>query len=66
MASIKDVLAYIITKYPYESELSKARLTKLVYLSDWESSVSRGKSITDLEWYFNHYGPYIDEIVIPR
>jgi len=43
--------------------LPKARLVKLVYLADWKSSVDRGCQITEVEWLYNHYGPYVKEIV---
>lgn len=43
--------------------LSKARLTKMVYLADWESAVSSGATITGIDWYFNHYGPYVEDVV---
>ncbi|MDP3279724.1 MAG: Panacea domain-containing protein [Nitrosomonas sp.] len=55
-------MAYIATKYPHKSELSKARLTKLVYLADWFSALLDDKQMTDIEWMFNHYGPYVDDI----
>ena len=43
--------------------LSKARLTKLVYLIDWNSALSEKKTITGINWYFNHHGPYVDDVV---
>lgn len=63
MAETVDVIGYLVEKYPYKSELSKARLTKMVYLADWVSCISFGAPLTDTEWYFNHYGPYVDDIV---
>ena len=55
-------MAYIARKYPYKNELSKARLTKLVYLADWFSALLDDKQMTDIEWMFNHYGPYVNDI----
>ena len=55
-------MAYIVNKYPNKSELSKARLTKLVYLADWFSALLDDKQMTDIEWVFNHYGPYVDDV----
>jgi len=63
MAKIEDVAAYICDKYPYKSELSKARLTKLVYLSDWKSAQKRRKQLTDIRWYFHNFGPYVDDVI---
>lgn len=62
MSKLRSIMAYIATKYPHKSELSKARLTKLVYLADWFSALLDDKQMTDIEWMFNHYGPYVDDI----
>jgi len=43
---IDNVLRYIVRYYPFDFELTKTRLTKL----------------TDIEWYFNHYGPYVSDV----
>lgn len=63
MDNIKDIVGYICCNYPYASELSNARITKLVYLADWLSAVASGKQLTDIEWLFNHYGPYVDDVI---
>ncbi len=63
MDKIKNVLAYFCLKYPHGSELSKARLTKLVFLADWISALYCDKQITGIQWVFNHYGPYVDDVV---
>lgn len=55
-------MAYFCANYPHKSELSKARLTKLVYLADWYSALMRNHRMTDIDWVFNHYGPYVDNI----
>ncbi len=60
---LMDVMAYICKKYPYARALSKGRLTKLIYLADWKSAKDRGRQITDIEWHYNHYGPYVDDVV---
>jgi len=62
MNKLRSIMAYLAIKYPHKSELSKARLTKLVYLSDWFSSLLDDKQMTDIGWVFNHYGPYVDEV----
>ena len=48
MDNVKDIVAYICCKYPYSSELSNARLTKLVYLADWMSAVANDEQVTDI------------------
>lgn len=61
-ASVKDVMLYFCRNYPHKSELSKARLTKMVYLADWRSSILRDRQLTDIRWEFHNYGPYVDDI----
>ncbi len=62
MADLKNVIAYLVMHYPHKNELSKARLTKMIYLADWKSALDRGKPVTDIAWRFNHYGPYVDDV----
>jgi hypothetical protein len=63
MADLRDVIAYLCDHYPDKDDLSKARLTKMIYLADWRSAITRGAQITDITWIFNHYGPYVDDVV---
>lgn len=63
MTRLQNIVAYLCINYPYKLELSKARLTKLVYLADWFSSLVDEKQMTEVEWLFNHYGPYVDDVV---
>ncbi|MDI3452706.1 Panacea domain-containing protein [Acinetobacter sp. V89_4] len=59
---LEKIMAYICQNYPFKDELSDARLTKMIYLTDWFSSVLVGHQATDIEWVFNHYGPYVRDI----
>jgi uncharacterized phage-associated protein len=61
MATVRDVAAYLCKHSP--GGLSKARLTKLVYLADWKAVVERGRPVTDIAWFFNNYGPYVPAVV---
>lgn len=63
MALLRDVILYLCQHYPHKNELSKARLTKMVYLADWRSAILYGRQITDINWRFNYYGPYVDDVV---
>lgn len=63
MNYLAKIIAYYCIHYPYRDELSDARLTKMVYLADWFSSLSSGKQLTHIRWYFNHYGPYVDDVI---
>lgn len=55
-------MAYFCQAYPHPDELSKARLTKMVYLADWRSAILYSRQITNIDWYFNHYGPYVADV----
>lgn len=63
MNRLQNIVAYLCYNYPHKHELSKARLTKLVYLADWFSSLLDDDQMTDIRWIFNHYGPYVDDVV---
>jgi len=62
MASIRDICLYILRNYPHKDELSNARLTKMIYLSDWLNSIKHGKQITDIEWFYDNYGPFVWDV----
>lgn len=62
MNKLRDVIAYILENYPHKNELSNARLTKLVYLSDWNSCLKSGSQITSIKWYFDNYGPFVWDV----
>lgn len=63
MSKTGDVAAYFCEHYPHKSELSKTRLTKLVYLADWEAAKKLGRQITGIDWYFHNFGPYVDDVM---
>lgn len=62
MSKLNNVIRYLTSKYPHKHELSKTRLTKMVYLSDWYYTQKYNKQITNIEWYFDHYGPYVTDV----
>lgn len=57
-----DLIRYIINNYLYPNELSKARLNKIIYLIDWKSAIENYQQVTNINWVFNHYGPYVTDI----
>lgn len=56
-------MIYICQHYPYKNELSKARVTKMVYLADWKYALNHGEQITNIRWKYNHFGPYVFDII---
>ncbi|WP_342058135.1 Panacea domain-containing protein [Aeromonas sp. OTU364] len=63
MKKLQQIIAFLCCKYPHKSEITKARLTKMVYLADWFSALLDGKQLTNIKWVFNHYGPYVDDVI---
>lgn len=61
--SLRDAMIYLCKHYPHSHELSRGRLTKLVYLADWRSAIERGSQLTRTRWIFNHYGPYVHDVI---
>lgn len=59
---IVNLVRYILKVYPHAKELSKARLNKIIYLIDWKSALEHEKQLTEIDWKFNHYGPYVNII----
>lgn len=60
---LRSVMRYIVKNYPYPDDLTKTRITKLVYLIDWENVKKYGNQMTSIEWYFDHYGPYVSDVL---
>lgn len=63
MADVKDLLAYILLNYPNKEELSKTRVTKLIYLCDWKSCIEFERQITDITWVFDNFGPFVWDVM---
>lgn len=61
--NITNLIKYILQNYPHKSELSVSRLTKMIYLADWKSAIENNNQLTDIRWHFNHYGPYVEDIL---
>jgi predicted metallo-beta-lactamase superfamily hydrolase len=59
---VNEISLFFLNNYPYPDELSKTRLTKMVYLADWECALKHKKQITNISWYFDHYGPYVPDV----
>lgn len=59
---VDQVLRYIVKNYPIPEELTKTRTTKLVYLVDWEMAKRKHRQLTDIEWKFDHFGPFVSDV----
>ena len=63
MANLVDIVSYICQRYPRKNDLSKGRLTKLVYLADWRSVLENGEQVSDITWEVYHYGPWVPDVI---
>ena len=63
MKNLEKLIRYIILNYPNSNELSKPRLVKLIYLIDWKFTIENGSQFTDIRWIYNHYGPYVNDVI---
>lgn len=63
MNNLNELIKYILVTYPKLEELSKPRLVKLIYLIDWKYSIEYGRQYTNIRWIFNHYGPYVNDVI---
>ena len=62
MNKLKEIMIYILQNYPNKDDLSNARFTKLVYLSDWHQCIYHRKQISSIDWYFDNFGPYVSDV----
>ncbi|WP_298627005.1 Panacea domain-containing protein [uncultured Legionella sp.] len=60
---LKEVIAFILKQYPYKDDLSNARMTKIIYLADWHQAINYKKQITNINWYFDNYGPFVQDVI---
>ena len=62
MPELIDVVTYLCQQYPSKHDLSNARLTKLTYLADWRSALTRGHQMTGIRWIFDQFGPFVYDV----
>lgn len=60
---LRSVMRYIVKNYPYPEDLTKTRITKLVYLIDLENAIKYEKQMTNIHWFYDHYGPYVSDVL---
>lgn len=62
MNTVDDIVGYICKNFPRNEELSKGRITKLIFLSDWLMCLTAARQISPIVWYVNQYGPFTEDI----
>lgn len=60
---LRNIILYIVKVYPYSKTLTISRIEKLIYLIDWEYVMRYKTQMTNISWYFDHYGPYSSDIL---
>lgn len=63
MNELLDIIYYVCLNYPNKEDLSNARLNKIIYLADWRNVLRRGHQVSNINWTFNHYGPFVFDII---
>lgn len=63
MNNLLNIIYYICLNYPNNEDLSNARLNKIIYLADWRNVLRRGRQVSNINWVFNHYGPFVFDII---
>ncbi len=61
-SKLTEAIYYVLEKYPHKEEMSNARLTKIIYLSDWRQALKYSTQITDIEWVFDNHGPFVWDV----
>lgn len=56
--NIAEIVYLLCKKYPYKKELSRSRLTKLVYLVDLDHYRKFHKLATEIDWKYDNHGPF--------
>lgn len=56
---IKCLALYFLAK---NKEVPRSILAKLIYLFDYYYAKKYGNQYTEIKWFYNHYGPFVDDI----
>lgn len=62
-SNLINIINFILSEQTNRSGISISKLTKIIYLIDWRSSITIGRQITDLQWHANIHGPYTKTIL---
>jgi len=57
--TIEEIALFFLTQ---NRELSRSVMTKLVYLVDYFYARQHGNQYTNIKWYYNHYGPFVEDV----
>ncbi len=60
---VRKLLLYIADQFQdMEAEISTIRLVKMLYLIHLEYFNHHGETLTGIDWYYYHYGPYFFDV----
>lgn len=58
---LKNIMQAVLSRY--DGWLYNAALTKFIYLLDIESIERSGKSLSNIQWYRDNYGPFVWDVL---
>lgn len=64
MNKLREIIRYILINSSQPNKLTKTKVTKLVYLVDLQYINDSKRQVTDIKWYFDHYGPYVSDVYL--
>ena len=62
MSTLKQVMIYIVNSYKHTKSISVSRLSKTVYLADWQAALKLDRQLTNISWDMRFSGPFAREI----
>jgi hypothetical protein len=62
MSTLKQVMIYIVNSYKHSQSISVSRLSKTVYLADWQAALKLDRQLTNINWDIRFSGPFAPEI----
>ena len=58
----REIVGYLYSKHPSENKLSDHTIINFLYLCDWKSAITCGKTITELNWQYCRKGLVADKL----
>ena len=58
-ASLEQIALYALC---FAEKLPRYALPKLIYLLDYQYSLTHGEQYTNIKWYYNDFGPFVHDV----
>lgn len=63
MKKLEIVMEYVLSRCDSQRKVSLNKLVKMLYLADWKNYLKTGRSLSNLQWEFDKFGPTSSEAV---